>query len=294
MMRRVASCLVVAAVIGCNAILDNRPGVLHDVDGSATEIGADGGNTPPSKPPPSGPDAATPDGSTTCDDGEVRCGDECVSADDPFYGCGSCTPCSTPHARSTCRGSACAIATCDEGFADCNQDAADGCETDLSRPESCGACDQICPPAAPTCAPAPGGGFSCGAGCPPGAPLLCGVQCVDPLTDPKNCGACEKECALPNATGECVGGQCSFTCRPNHLMCAGLCARCPPPAPNMVPSCAGAACVATCEDGFGDCDMNPADGCEVDVTSDAMNCGACGNPCPDGHGCVARICVPLL
>lgn len=34
-----------------------------------------------------------------------------------------------------------------------------------------------------------------------------------------------------------------------------------------------------CLDGFVDCDGDPANGCEIDPTTDAANCGACGAAC---------------
>lgn len=34
-----------------------------------------------------------------------------------------------------------------------------------------------------------------------------------------------------------------------------------------------------CDLGFRDCNDNPADGCEVDVRADPMNCGSCGREC---------------
>src|SRR6185369_10912290 len=45
-----------------------------------------------------------------------------------------------------------------------------------------------------------------------------------------------------------------------------------------------------------DCDNNAANGCEVNVSSDAKNCGACGNVCPlggSGAKCVAGVCSTL-
>jgi hypothetical protein len=41
--------------------------------------------------------------------------------------------------------------------------------------------------------------------------------------------------------------------------------------------CAGGACTVTaCVGGFGNCDGNPANGCEANLTSDPSNCGGCG------------------
>jgi len=38
-------------------------------------------------------------------------------------------------------------------------------------------------------------------------------------------------------------------------------------------------CVFSCKDNFSDCDGDAANGCEVDLSSDSANCGACGNTC---------------
>ena len=44
--------------------------------------------------------------------------------------------------------------------------------------------------------------------------------------------------------------------------------------------CASGSC--TCTTGFGDCDENLANGCEVDLTTDQNNCGMCGSVCANG------------
>ena len=77
---------------------------------------------------------------------------------------------------------------------------------------------------------------------------LCGSTCTNLSTDVDNCGTCDHACpATPDhGTSRCVGGQCGVTC----------------------------------DTGFGDCDHDPANGCEVDVTSSSSNCGSCGNACP--------------
>ncbi|HEY3822725.1 MAG TPA: hypothetical protein VGL81_36425 [Polyangiaceae bacterium] len=37
-----------------------------------------------------------------------------------------------------------------------------------------------------------------------------------------------------------------------------------------------------CPAGRGDCDADPANGCEADLGADADNCRACGHACPGG------------
>lgn len=69
---------------------------------------------------------------------------------------------------------------------------------------------------------------------------------VDTLTDPTSCGACGQNCAsAPNAEPSCAGGQCTFTC-------AAL---------------------------AGDCDGDPANGCEMATADDVLNCGTCKHSC---------------
>lgn len=49
----------------------------------------------------------------------------------------------------------------------------------------------------------------------------------------------------------------------------------------------------TCSGSCLDCDGDPGNGCETDVTSDPSNCGACGHDC-DGYGCNAGVCEIAL
>ncbi|MFT3766536.1 MAG: hypothetical protein QM820_13635 [Minicystis sp.] len=45
----------------------------------------------------------------------------------------------------------------------------------------------------------------------------------------------------------------------------------------------------TCTEGYGDCDGDPSDGCEVDVRTSDDHCGACGNHCNNGT-CNMGVC----
>ncbi|MBM4355446.1 MAG: hypothetical protein FJ109_16940 [Deltaproteobacteria bacterium] len=64
--------------------------------------------------------------------------------------------------------------------------------------------------------------------------------------DPKNCGGCGQLCQPLNAFGKCLEGKCH---------------------------------VDSCKAGFGDCNNQGGDGCEVNLEQDAANCGGCGKVC---------------
>jgi hypothetical protein len=84
----------------------------------------------------------------------------------------------------------------------------------------------------------------------------------DLQTDPDNCGACGRRCAeRPNTIGRL---------------------------------CRAGACVAPCATSFADCDMNEANGCEIDTRTDPAHCGVCGQACnlPNAAtACVAGRCA---
>ena len=65
-----------------------------------------------------------------------------------------------------------------------------------------------------------------------------------------HCGGCFMACDPANATGDCSTGTCD---------------------------------VAVCDAGFGDCNGDPADGCETPLNT-LTNCGACGNGCSPAFG----------
>ncbi len=83
----------------------------------------------------------------------------------------------------------------------------------------------------------------------------------------------------------------------------GATARWEPSAPGNVQACsAGAVLVSTgngntqcqlqCGGGNGDCNANPADGCEQDITTNSLHCGGCGNVCPVAqNNCVLGHCT---
>jgi hypothetical protein len=100
-------------------------------------------------------------------------------------------------------------------------------------------------------------GTSCG-----GGPICCGGMCIDPFSDHANCGACGNACGPAQI---CV----NKTCQTHAVL--------------PIATTAG---VFSCADGQTACN-----GTCVDTSSDANNCGNCGNVCPGGRTCTGGACV---
>jgi hypothetical protein len=84
---------------------------------------------------------------TGCDPSQKPCGKACVGLDDTKTGCAAatCDPCSFAHAGAVCTEGACAMTACEGTFDNCNGDATDGCETNISTSkENCGQCGKAC------------------------------------------------------------------------------------------------------------------------------------------------------
>src|SRR5690554_4979694 len=50
-------------------------------------------------------------------------------------------------------------------------------------------------------------------------------------------------------------------------------------------------CAYACDSGFGDCNNDPSDGCEVDLSADIGNCGSCGTVCTTDNTHYAPVCL---
>lgn len=199
-------------------------------------------------------------GGSSCGSGQKLCGSSCVPDDDPATGCASasCAPCSIANGAASCVAGACAVASCNAPFSDCNASAGDGCEVNLTQPNntSCGSCDNDCTSQ----------GFATHFSC--GANLVCRCTSADQCKDG---GGGSASCS---AAGLCV---CSgLDCNPGE--------RCAKSGPNQVCSCnGGAACIPgqTC--------CQTPNGCR-NLSTDPQNCGACGKACPSGSLCVLGSC----
>jgi hypothetical protein len=101
--------------------------------------------------------------------------------------------------------------------------------------------------------------------CAEGPSFKCGQNL---LTDPENCGACGASCVgfqPRHMSASCANGTCAYECL-------------------TVPDDQGVNHV------FKDCDGRLENGCEIDVTIDPANCGACGHACAAGVECLMGKC----
>ena len=178
---------------------------------------------------------------------------------DAAHGQGLCTQCGP--AAPAGHGPVCGVQAspfcCNSGESCCDNAYCSNLKTDLAN---CGACHNVCPDRAHAVRTCTGGvcGYTCLAGfgdCDASADNGCETNL---LTDVGHCGACSTACPTPaNAMATCVRGQCGFVCNP----------------------------------GFADCDQNPTNGCEVNLLTDANNCGGCNNHCTGGKTCQVGTCA---
>ena len=122
--------------------------------------------------------------------------------------CGACGHiCSSNNGTASCSNGACAI-TCISGFANCNNNPADGCEIHVATdPNNCGACGVVCNlnQATSSCSNGQCTVVSCNVGwadCNGNSSDGCEVNVA---TDPNNCGACGNRCG---ADKTCVSSVC--------------------------------------------------------------------------------------
>ena len=125
--------------------------------------------------------------------------------------CGDCDqPCALPdHGLPACVFGTCGIGSCDKGFDDCDEQAFNGCETDLnSNPDHCSQCDLACP--LPDHGLAACSSGTCGVGsCDKGfddcdGQVFNGCE-ADLNTDVDTCGDCFTTCAVEET---CDNGIC--------------------------------------------------------------------------------------
>jgi hypothetical protein len=228
--------------------------------------------------------------------------------------CGACgMACAArPNTQPACTAGACTY-TCAEHFADCDNDPSNGCEVDLRTSAAhCGACGTTCMASngTPVCSAGMCGLGACAAGfgnCDNNAANGCETALGTSLD---HCGRCDNACPLrANGSATCAAGTCGVSCnagfsncdsdatngcevdtRTSMMHCGACGAMCPARA-NASPACASGTCGVTCNAGFGNCDSDPSNGCEVDTRTSGQHCGACGTVCGAGRSCVAGVCT---
>ncbi len=172
--------------------------------------------------------------------------------------------CALRFATAACASGACAVVSCSAGRGDCDGVAANGCETELAaNPTNCGACGRLCALTLNATAMACRTSACAVATCQAGSADCDGVASngceQDVSSDVRNCGRCGARCTdRPSSHATCVAGACAIACDADRA----------------------------------DCDHDPVNGCEVDLSSDRANCGACGARCLlASDACVAGSCV---
>ncbi len=240
-----------------------------------------------------------------CPSGQSCCEGACVDAQTNAAHCGTCgSNCAPARAQGVCAAGRCTVGMCHAGYLNCNNLSSDGCEVDArSNLLHCGACGR-------SCAGVPQGSARCEAGecrmvCNPGH-HACDGQCLS-NDDPNSCGSRCTPCPAGPVGSRpvCIAGGCGFACDTGYHRCGAFCslntspnscgASCTPcpTVANAESTCDGARCGFRCREGHADCDNDPTNGCESDLTSTAT-CGSCGRRCPSGgngtYTCVSGAC----
>lgn len=228
---------------------------------------------------------------TSCPAGQLACLNDgamvCADLQRDARNCGMCNAACLP--TESCVSGACRL-DCPAGQTACSG----RCRDLTSDNAACGACTNAC---------AAGQGCvmgRCVLTCPTGQ-TVCAGACVNTATDARNCGACGTVCGLGMV---CTSGSCALACRAPTTPCSGVCvntttdarncgacANACPSGASATATCVLGRCGLTCATGRGNCDAVAGNGCEVDLSTSAAHCGACGRACPAGAPCVMGACV---
>ncbi|CAF1222581.1 unnamed protein product [Didymodactylos carnosus] len=166
--------------------------------------------------------------------------------------CGLCgTACHLTNCAYTCSGGACAILTCNAGYANCDGVTSNGCEADLTTVTTCGSCI-TCNLAYAT------------AGC---SNQTCVISSCN--SGYSNCDGIDSTGCEVNlyTTSHC--GSCNYAC-PSYA--------------HSSQSCSTGVCVMSCVTGYANCDGSITNGCEADLSS-TSTCGSCSTSCATGTSC---------
>jgi len=246
----------------------------------------------------------------------------CITKEIPEItgGCGTAADCDLAHVdQHDCLDGECTIISCDGGWADCNGNGPDGCETQLGTSQDCATCDDSCgddfPHAYGSCQ-----SYACVMGSCHTGYGDCDASpangCETSLGSDTQCSDCTDDCTddYPNAAGSCQGGSCSMgACLPGYADCDASsqdgcetvlgsdshCAACNNDCSDVFShasgSCQAGVCqMGECQAGYADCNSNDSDGCETQLGT-SQDCTACDDTCedfPHAYGaCQSYACV---
>jgi len=253
----------------------------------------------------------------TCNNGYADCNAKLGSSDGCEIDLSNTNTCgiSCDYLTNCGQNSLCVFGSCDckSDYANCNNNWADGCETNLtSNNDNCGSCGNSCGP----------NGICSNSQCGCVSPYLnCNGLLSDGCeanknTDVNNCGGCGNKCDLPNVSNNvCVNGVCKVgSCMSGYGNCDGVDSNgcetdltsinsCGTSCSNKVvcstnngtnPICDNGVCRLTCNSGYMDCNarLGASDGCETNLNSPST-CGThCGNiiNCGANSRCDSGIC----
>jgi hypothetical protein len=266
----------------------------------------------------------------TCQSGLINCGGTCVDPQTSRSNCGATGDCTSTGAGNSA-GAACSpgeictagscVLSCQSGLIACSST----CVSTASNPAHCGGCGNACSStgiAEPTCFQGSCNG-ACGANQGDCNANKLSDGCETNLqTSTSHCGACGAACTHANVAtpvaATCTAGACVVTtCAANYGNCdsnnfngcevdnrtsvshCGGCGNACSSSGITTPNCAAGVCNGSCDTGYADCNTNKlTDGCEINLTNNASNCGACGTVCthanvatPVAATCTASACV---
>ena len=226
----------------------------------------------------------------------------CETELNTLVNCGACgRSCSTAHGTPSCATGTCQVASCDNGWDDCDDTPGNGCETPLNTLTSCGGCGVPCnlANASESCATGVCTLTTCNTGFRDCSSMQAG--CETQLGTLTNCLGCGDVCMNAHATTTCNPTTgCQPVCDTGWKSCDGNsgngcernirtltdCGDCDVDCDlaNAAESCTTGACtLGACTTGFGNCDMNAGTGCETPLGT-LSNCLGCGNSCSNAHG----------
>ncbi len=160
-------------------------------------------------------------GGGSCGNGLTQCGNACADLNSDVQNCGACMKaCSNANGATACIAGGCSP-TCSADFADCDGNAANGCETPLATTANCGGCKKTCTNphgttacAAGACIPTCDAGFdSCDANGANGCET--NIQ-----TDATHCGTCATTCGASQLCASAVCHPCIVQVATGNHTCA--------------------------------------------------------------------------